>query len=301
MKIKLIAIALTLGWLYSCTDNPEDGSKTDIELSKTDIQGPKALPESMVNEFLESIPSPVETTFLIKRLGTGYDKSIMNPAGSAGKYATTGKMALNLGVYGADLGYINTFGINQDAYVYLEAIKILSEELSIGQYFDQASISTLTQKNAELDALFLLTNKNLQSINRKLHDDKRSHLSVLMVAGGWFEANYLIATYYEKTKKPELLQKIADQKIVLTTLKKLVDFYVDSPEFDVVGRRLAALEKVYESVEIQLPSQDLASVSKVNEVHVVEGGPSGELEISEAQAKAISKEIIEARNEIVQF
>ncbi len=300
MKIKLLAFLLTLGWLSSCSDKPaEDNSK--IEISSTDVHGPASLPEEMVNEFLESIPSPVEIAFLIKRSGTGYDKNLMNQAGSAGKYATTGKMALNLGVYGADLGYINTFGISQDAYIYLEAIKILSGELSIGQYFDQASIRQLIQNNAELDSLFLLTNRNLQSINRRLHEDKRSHLSVLMVTGGWIEANYLLATYYEKTKKPELKQKLAEQKISLVAIKKLVEFYVDSPEFDVVGRQVAAIEKAFEGVEMQNPRQDLGSVTKVNGVTMVEGGPAEPTIITDEQVNAIVKVIIDTRNEIIKY
>lgn len=301
MKVKYLSLVLAILWLGSCSDKPKDDDNTEVALSETDMNGPKTLPDTMVYEFLESIPSPVEMAFLIKSSGTGYDKALMNNAASAGKYATSGKMALNLGVYGADLGYINTFGVNQDAFGYLEAIKILSGELSIGQYFDQASIRKLVQDNAKLDSLFLLTNRNLQSINRKLHEDKRSHLSVLMVTGGWIEASYLLATYYDKTKKPELKQKLVEQKIVLTAIKKLVDFYVDSPEFEAVGKQLTALEKAYEGIRIMDARQDLASVQKVNGLTVVEGGPTEEMEISEEKIQAISKAMIEARNKIVQL
>jgi hypothetical protein len=122
-----------------------------------------------------------------------------------------------------------------------------------------------------------------------------------MVTGGWVEASYLLATYFEKTKKPELRQKLAEQKIVLGAIKTLVDFYVDLPEFETVGKQLRALEKAFEGIEIQHASQDLASVKKVNGITTVEGGPSDRIEVSDEQIQAIVKAIVEARNQIVQF
>ena len=49
----------------------------------------------------------MEITMLIKEGGAVYDKQELNDHNNVSNYTTNFKKALNLGVYGTDLGYAN--------------------------------------------------------------------------------------------------------------------------------------------------------------------------------------------------
>ncbi len=78
---------------------------------------------------LFSIPSPLQTAMLIQKTGSAYDKSILNTKENMNQYATDFSKALNLGIYGADLGYVNMYSKTQDAISYLAAVKKLSDDV----------------------------------------------------------------------------------------------------------------------------------------------------------------------------
>ncbi|HWY37234.1 MAG TPA: hypothetical protein VNY73_01650, partial [Bacteroidia bacterium] len=68
---------------------------------------------------LFSIPSPLQTAMLIQKTGAAYDKTLLNSKENMNQYATDFAKALNLGIYGADLGYVNMYNKTQDAISYL--------------------------------------------------------------------------------------------------------------------------------------------------------------------------------------
>ena len=82
------------------------------------------------------IPNPVQTAMLIKKISNTYDKGMLNPAENVEKYSTGFRQAVNVGIFGTDLGYITTNNQNQDAMTYLGAVKKLTDELGISSSFN---------------------------------------------------------------------------------------------------------------------------------------------------------------------
>ena len=70
-------------------------------------------PSSSLNTIFDgkifSIPSPVQTAYLIKRLNLPFDESILNDDSNVSAYVSEYQQALNLGVYGTDLGYSSIY------------------------------------------------------------------------------------------------------------------------------------------------------------------------------------------------
>ena len=94
----------------------------------------------IITEIIKSIPSPIEITSIVKSVEKNYRKQDLNPHSAVSKYNTNYQKALNLGVYGTDLGFANIYGKNQDALDYLSSVRKLADGLSIGQFFDFATI-----------------------------------------------------------------------------------------------------------------------------------------------------------------
>ena len=70
-----------------------------------------------------SLPSPLQTTLLIKASGANYHADMLNSPDAASGYSISMEKALNLGIYGADLGYVTCYEQTQDALS--EAVELL--------------------------------------------------------------------------------------------------------------------------------------------------------------------------------
>lgn len=53
--------------------------------------------------------SPIELTKIFENVGAEYTQPVLNPTENASNYLSSSKAALNLGVYGVDLGYLQNF------------------------------------------------------------------------------------------------------------------------------------------------------------------------------------------------
>src|ERR1017187_1743923 len=105
---------------------------------------------------LFSIPSPLQTAMLLQGAGAPYDKSILNSKENLNQYATDYAKALNLGVYGADLGYVSMYSKTQDALVYLTAVKKLSDEIGVSGAFDMKTMKRFENNMANKDSMMVL-------------------------------------------------------------------------------------------------------------------------------------------------
>src|ERR1044072_5604315 len=109
-----------------------------------------------VNGEIFSIPSPIQTAFLIKNSGATYSKDILNASAKASSYSTNFSKALNLGIYGADLGYVTIYDQNQDAIGYLNAAKKMADELGVSGAFDQTTIERFAKNIGNKDSMLVL-------------------------------------------------------------------------------------------------------------------------------------------------
>jgi len=80
-----------------------------------------------VTKIFYNVPSPIEMNSLIQRTGSHYNEDLLNPASNRQNYTTNSKMALNLGVYGADLSYARLYDQIQISIDYLTHIKKITQ------------------------------------------------------------------------------------------------------------------------------------------------------------------------------
>src|SRR5688572_3696621 len=176
MRIAITGLILAL--LTACGS----GKKTDEQAFMESLEdsakqeGP-TISEEVISSILNSIPSPLEISVLLKESGKKYNASYLNSVDNLSKYNSNYKKALNLGVYGTDLGYTNIYEQNQDGVKYMSSIKELADGLNIGQFFDVETIGRLATNSKNLDSLLLITTQNFNSINHYLQTQSRANLS----------------------------------------------------------------------------------------------------------------------------
>lgn len=256
------------------------------------------IPEEAVGEILKQIPSPIETSVLIKKSGGSYSKEILNPSENAQNYSSNYKRALNLGVYGADLGYINIYEKNKESLYYLNSIKSMADGLNIGQFFDFETIKRLASNNKNADSLLNITTDNFNKINSFLYEQKRSDQSVLILTGGWLESLNIMCKIAQKNKNPKIYERIGEQKIIVDQLVLVLTNYSADPNIKLLNEDLKQLQKIFEKVQITY-------TYKESKMEIVDGIPTivdkseSKVNITEAQVIEVANLANSIRNKIV--
>jgi hypothetical protein len=267
-------------------------------LENTDLESQVISGE--VNDILHRIPSPLEISVLLKESGRKYNSEFLNSPENISRYNTNYKRALNLGVYGTDLGYTNIYEQSQDGIRYMSTIKDLANELSIGQFFQMETIGRLVSNSQNIDSLLLITTQNFNTINQYLQSQNRSHLSVLFLTGGWLEALYITCEVAKTNPGNEQLKEtIGAQKIILDNILHLLSFYKESDRgMATLLADLQGLKQSFDKVTITTIYQP-STFEVIDGVMVVKDNSSSTVEITQADIESIRSITQNIRTKII--
>ena len=232
--------------------------------------------------------------------GTKYDHDLLNSPDNIASYNSNYKKALNLGIFGTDLGYTNIYEQNQDGIKFLASIKILADGLNIGQFFDIETIGRLASNSRNLDSLLLITTQNFNNINGYLQTQGRSNLSVLLLSGGWVEAMHLTCDVASKdTKNKQLQETIGEQKIILEQIVLLLSFYKDSDEnMASLLKDMEELKGAFDNISITYLYKE-STMEVVNGVAVIKDNSTTTIQITEQDVAKIKTITNSIRNKII--
>ncbi len=294
LKFPYLIIAIAV--LFSaCTGKSGDGENIgDGDSTKTNVEDGKLV--QLGGNKLFSIPSPIQTAFLIQSSGAAYNKSLLNNTASASKYSTDIQKSLNLGVYGADLAYINLYEQTQDAISYLNSCKKLADDLGVMNAFTPAFQKKFEKNLGNKDSLLGIVSDAYKSIDVYLQKNQNNDVGSMILAGGWIEALYFSTNVYKTNPTNELKKRIGEQKFSIINLIKLLETYSNNGDIDEVINPLRDLSDSFEKVEI---SYEYAKpeVLKDKKMSIIKS--KTEIKISDELIKEITQKISTLRNNII--
>ena len=296
--MKKILIGFVALALVSCGGDKKNDEKALLD-SLSNVQ-PKQAPVSkeIVNDFIQSIPSPIEISVLIKEQGAKYDGKILNPTDNQSEYNTNFRQALNLGVYSTDLGYANIYDQKQDAIKYLDAVTEMANGLKIGQFFDFSTIKRLATNSSNLDSLLLITTQNFEKINSYLQDQNRSNQSVLILTGGWLESLYLTCEVVKKYPSQQFKERVGEQKVILDQLLLLLDFYKDDANVKALIGDLNVLKAKFDAVTITREYKK-STIKEVNGIPMLTDNSVSKTTVTDQDIDNIRNATIAVREKII--
>ena len=244
LNTKVIALGLASMLIYSCGDPKPTESETSDDLADTDTVKAVAL---NVGGELFSVPSPIQTALLIQKSGVAYDKAILNAGSKNGQYSSDYSKSLNLGIYGADLGYVSMYNQTQDALGYLGAVKQLADKLGVSAAFDQNTMKRINENISNKDSMLVLVGIAYRASDAYLKTNKRTEISSLILTGGWIESMHFSIMAYNKKPTDEVKYRIAEQKQALGSIVRLMKSH-NLPDAAELTTQLEDLSKIYEGV-----------------------------------------------------
>lgn len=301
MKDKLLIILLIyLSIGFSCRNSSrKSGDFFFPENDAIPLEEAEKLSAEAIADISRNIASPVEMANLLLMLDVPFSSSYLASSIDPNKRATANEKALALGILGADLGYLNMYGMTGTSVNMLSSIKKLSEEISVGQFFDFETIKRLSLNKNDLDSLLFLSIDSYTQIDEYLRNNDRGHLSALMIIGVWLEGQYLATQVVNEYPDPILRDRIGEQKIILNDLMLLAAPYCNrDPQFGNLCDYLDEIKSAFRGVNITFTMGDPIS-EEVNGALVVTQTETSEVEMTDQQLKDIIAVTKKVRDKLI--
>lgn len=300
MRILSTGLILALLLLGACGSEKKPEEQDIMKNLQSETNEGPTISEEVIGDILQRIPSPLEISVLLKESGKKYNAAYLNSPDNLSKYNSNYKKALNLGIYGTDLGYTNIYEQNQDGLKYISSIKDLADGLNIGQFFDIETIGRLASNSKNLDSLLLITTQNFNSINHYLQTQSRANLSVLLLTGGWVEALHITcAVAANNPDNKELQETIGEQKVILENITLLLSFYKDrDANMASLLTDMEDLKKAFDKVDITYTYKE-STFEIVDGVMVIKDNSSSSINITLDDIANIRSITDSIRNKII--
>jgi hypothetical protein len=246
-----IALFLMI-FILSCSS--ESPRKDRIEVDASDISSQDLAKEGIqtARQIFYSLPSPLETAMILKRSGAQYNEELLNPVENASKYTTNKSMALNLGIYSTDLSYASLFDQTQASIRYMAVSKRMAEGLGILNAIDNSIIQRLEENVNNREAIMDIISESLLNTSSILEEDDRVAIGSIILVGGWIEGLYIATSLVDDVKRAdnELVDRIIDQKLSLTTVINLLEQHKENSDVRDVMADVKTLLTIYDKIQI---------------------------------------------------
>ena len=223
---------------------------------------------------------------------------MLNSAENLEKYNTSSSLALNFGVYGADLCYCRVYDQLQDAINYLSVIKKVTEKLQIPEDEGSETINRIEQSLENRDSIFYIISDTYAKADSYLKENERDMTASLILVGAWVEGMHfatMLAT--QPNAKEEIVNNIVDQKYTVANLINLLNTYNETPEVASLIDDFNKVQEIYNSIEVVYDKSVVVNTDQ--EDHVTSIDAPVTVKITKEQLKELSQVMGTIRNKII--
>jgi hypothetical protein len=257
------------------------------------------LSEEAVADIVQNIASPVEIASMLQAIQVPFSAGYLAPTMDADRLTTNFQKAIMLGIYGADLGYLNMYEKTGNSVEVLSTIKRLADGLRVGQYFDFETLKRLSLSKSNLDSLLFLSINSYNQIDRFLRDNNRGSVSALMITGVWIEGQYLASQVALSHDDKALRDRVGEQKIILGDLLMLLRPYRESnAEYNSLYSMMEEISSGYSDVKVSYRLGEPETIEENGRLIMVQHEESI-VEMSDAQLSDIAEISKEVRNKLI--
>jgi hypothetical protein len=245
-KILLPVIGLMIILIFAGCKNLADKKRT--------AEGADSLTYSWTakeKDILYHMSLPAHMTRIFEKSEFPYQLDLPSDPDSMVNYFTPFKIAANLGVYGADLGYVRVMNQEELTTDYLLVIYALAGKLEIPREIYSDLIINLDSYLAEPDELAIQIDTIFKTVDVFLKNSQRNELPAVILLGGWIESLYIASQIYMKTPdNTDLLEQIAEQKYSLNHLINQLSNFQDEESILQYTLMLKNLKRSYDNIQI---------------------------------------------------
>ena len=172
-------------------------------------------------------------------------------------------MAINLGVYSADLSYISIFEKRQTTINYLVVTKKLAEKLNILDIVSDSTIQSIRKNILDKNKIYNIISETFMNSNAYLQENNRTETASFIVLGGWIEGLYISTQLVGDSivNNPKLVQIIYEQRFSLEDLIGLLEIYKDNEDISVLLTSIHELKAIFNKMQEPISQEQFVLLS----------------------------------------
>ncbi len=297
----LMLLMLSLALISSCQS--KKGKLSDADLDVPDslvIAADLQISDEAMDEIVQNVSSPIEMAALIKEIGTPFSIDYLATTNYVDRYNTSFQMAYILGVFGADLGYLNIYGKNTQIVDYITSINKLADGIRVGQFFDFSTLKRLATSRENMDSLMYISVNSFNNMDSYLREKQRGHLSALMITGIWVEGMYLATQVAKENSDPALYDRIGEQKLNMNNLFLILNAYESQKQVRELIDILNEIKVEFDQVKITYEMGDPETVELDGMIMIIQNERSI-VHITDEQMERIINITEEVRNKLIEI
>ena len=305
MIYKLFISLFIASFLFTSCSNSAINEEEELDIESfsetlSDEQFDMELDKDVIGEIIQNISSPVEMSALLKDEGIEFNYKYLSSTDNVDEFNTSFKQALNLGVLGADMGYLNMYNKTGAVLNFITAIKELSDELKVGQFFNFETLKRLATNSENIDSLMYISISSFDKMDNFLRDNNRSNISALLVTGVWIEGAYLASQVILENDNIAIRERVAEQGIILDQLMLVLNHYKNDQSFFKLISKLEKLKLLLDKVEI-IETEGDAEMIEVDGILMAVSNTTTSINMSDELLNDIIEEISKVRSFVISY
>ncbi len=297
LNLLLVSIASLL--FFACSNfTTEDNDETFLQSDSVIASESVEIAKESMEDLIDNVSSPIEIASLLLDEEIPFNKDYIASTAHIDNLITDFDCAINLGVLGTDLGYLNLYDKTSSVMSTVSAINDLTNNLNVGQFFDFDLLKQLATNSNSLDSLVFTSISSFNNMDDYLRSNNRTNVSALIVSGVWIESTYLATQVYTEMENKKIAERIGEQKLILNNLILILENYKSNANFNELLVDFKTLKLIYD--EIEIITVDSEPESKIeNGMLVIIQTSKSTVDISNEQIAQIGLEVSKLRNKII--
>ncbi|GAB5539993.1 MAG: hypothetical protein Salg2KO_20960 [Salibacteraceae bacterium] len=225
---------------------PETVEAADTETWGFDSQGGNSY----------TVPSPNELFSIIKQSKLPYKEGLVGT--EAANFTSSKNQALNFGRLTADIAYTASYEKFQESMSNFENLRKVGDDLGISYVFDEFMVNRVKSNMDNADSLEVISSSSYQKIIMQLEEAEKGSTLAIIAAGGFVESIYILSSMIgEYGESEELVQRLADQKLVMENVLDYLNLFSDEPRVQEVLVEIQPISDVFLNLDEEKVSEQI--------------------------------------------
>lgn len=244
------------------------------------------------------IPSAWEVFELLQQQQLDYAPQLLNSTNNATRYTTSAKQALNLGIWAAEMSYLNAYSKSQEVMDVMIAVRNMCIELGVDKAIRESSLANPDSIAQQPQTLARVISQAFGLINHELGQAERADVGGLIIAGAWIESIYLLSQLALTHNNREVINRIGELQQPLNNLIDLLSpYYYKSESFTQLIDALIELQQSFKGVIYTYTYAP--STVEPEQKHIIINSKS-RIVISEHLLRQIGQQVASIRAQIIE-
>lgn len=253
--LPLVVLLLTVS--ISCRErrggsNQKAADKEEVKLLTKEIE-----------DVIYPLPTSAEVIRMLTELEVGYIIGISSQPDNAKNYISSKQMALNLGIYGADLSYATLYNMEQEVLNYLNAIRTLTNDLNMSKLYDQRLYDEIKESFDDKDKLVSILTTAFNGTYNYMSVNDQEAQALLVVAGAWIEGMYITTHISEIVYHVEgIVRVLMEQKKSFELFLETVEPYSKDPLVSDILMMFEPLRLIYLEIDDSITVKNVDDLTR---------------------------------------